>query len=139
MRYLLLPLLLLLLAGATTALAADYVLITNTSNPLTSVAERDVKNFYLGKKTVWDNGDRVTVYTQTTSAVHIAFVKAVVSKTPQQYATYWKKSLFTGTGLPPKDFASDAEVKAAVAAQPGAIGYITPAALDASVKALALH
>jgi ABC-type phosphate transport system substrate-binding protein len=63
-------------------------------------------------------------------------MKQVVRKTPQQYTTYWKKSLFTGTGLPPKNFANDQEIMTAVAAQPGAIGYISVSSLDASVKKL---
>ena len=46
------------------------------------------------------------------------------------------RDLFTGTGLPPKVFADDAEIKNAVAAQPGAIGYISASALDGSVKKL---
>jgi len=140
MRYKMLALTaMLLFATATGVVAADYVVITNLENPVTVVAEKDVKNFYLGKKTVWENGEHVSVFTQTSSVAHIQFLKDVLGKTSQQYATYWKKSVFTGTGLPPKDFASDAAVKAAVAAQPGAIGYIAAGALDSSVKALQLQ
>jgi len=129
----------LLLVAATGAVAADYVVIINLKNPVTALSEKDVKNFYLGKKTVWDNGERVSVFTQTASAAHIEFLRDVLGKTTQQYATYWKKSVFTGTGLPPQDFNSDMAVKEAVAAQPGAIGYISASALDASVKALNLQ
>jgi len=127
---------LLLLVSATAAIAAEYTLITDPANPVSVLSEKDAKNFYLGKKTVWENGQHVTVFTQTASAAHILFLKDVLSKTPQQYATYWKKSLFTGTGLPPKDLDSDAAVKAAVAAQPGSVGYISSGSLDGSVKAL---
>lgn len=119
---------------ASTVLAADYVLITHKSNPVTSLSAQDAKNYYLGKQTTWSNGTKVTVYTQSSSPIHTTFLKQIVRKSPQQYTTYWKKSLFTGTGLPPKDFAGDDEMKKAVAAQPGSLGYISANALDGSVK-----
>ncbi len=140
MRYKVLALTaMLLFVAAAGAVAADYVVIVNLKNPVTALPEKDVKNFYLGKKTVWDNGEHVYVLTQTASAAHIEFLRDILGKTTQQYATYWKKSVFTGTGLPPQDFDSDAAVKEAVAAQPGAIGYISASALDSSVKTLKIQ
>ena len=139
MRYLTIVLVLALLLVSSAALAADYVVITNNDNPVTALSAKEVKNYYLGKQTSWSNGSKVTVYTQNGSGIHQPFLKQLVRKSPQQYTTYWKKSLFTGTGLPPKDFASDDEMKKAVAAQPGAIGYISASALDGSVKKLDIN
>ncbi len=136
MRYLTMVLVLALLFVSSAALAADYVVITNKSNPATVLSAKEIKNYYLGKQTSWSDGTRVIVYTQNASAVNADFLKQMVRKSPQQYTTYWKKSLFTGTGLPPKDFASDAEMKAAIASQSGSIGYISASALDDSVKKL---
>jgi ABC-type phosphate transport system substrate-binding protein len=128
-----------LLSVSSAALAGDYILITDNSNPVTTISAKDVKNVYLGKKTVWSDGSHITVFTQTSSSVNKAFMKEMARKTPQQYATYWKKSLFTGTGLPPKDFTSDESIKAAVAAKPGSIGYIQASALDDTVKQLDIN
>jgi len=139
MRYLTVVLVLALLFVSSAALAADYVVITNKSNPVTTLSAKDVKNYYLGKQTSWSDGSKVVVYTQTSSPANEDFLKQMVRKSPQQYATYWKKSLFTGTGLPPKDFGSDDEVKKAVSAQPGAIGYISASSLDGSVKKLDIN
>ena len=139
MRKLTVVLVLALLLVSSAALAADYVLITNKANPVTILSASDVKNYYLGKQTSWSDGSRVVVYIQGDSPTSESFLKEVVRKTPQQYATYWKKSLFTGTGLPPTAFESDAEMKQAVAAQPGAVGYISALALDDSVKKLDIN
>ena len=128
-----------LLSAGSVALADDYVLITDNTNPVSVLTAKEVKNIYLGKKTVWSDGSHITVYTYTDSSVNAVFMKEMVRKTSQQYVTYWKKSLFTGTGLPPKDFASDEEIKAAVAAKPGSIGYISASALDAKVKKLQVN
>ncbi len=139
MRYLTIVLVLAFSLVGSAALAADYVVITNNDNPVTALSAKEVKNYYLGKQTSWSNGSKVTVYTQNSSGIHQPFLKQLVRKTPQQYTTYWKKSLFTGTGLPPKDFDSDDAMKKAVTAQPGAIGYISASALDGSVKKLDIN
>lgn len=139
MKYITAILVFVLLSVSSVALAGDYVLITDNSNPVTTISAKDVKNIYLGKKTVWSDGSHITVFTQTTSGINRDFMKEMARKTPQQYATYWKKSLFTGTGLPPKDFSSDDAIKAAVAAKPGSIGYIQASALDDTVKQLDIN
>ena len=128
-----------LLSAGSVALAADYVLITDNSNPVLSISAKEVKNIYLGKKSVWSDGSHITVFTQTSSSVNKEFMKEMARKTPQQYSTYWKKSLFTGTGLPPKDYTSDESIKSAVAAKPGSIGYIQASSLDDTVKQLEIN
>ena len=139
MKYITAILVFALLSVSGVALAADYVLITDNSNPVTTLSAKDVKNIYLGKKSVWSDGSHITVFTQTVSSVNSAFMKEMARKTPQQYSTYWKKSLFTGTGLPPKDYSSDDATKAAVAAKPGSIGYIQASSLDDTVKKLEIN
>ena len=139
MKYITAILVLALLSVSGVVLAGDYVLITDNSNPVTTISAKDVKNIYLGKKSVWSDGSHITVFTQTTSGINKDFMKEMARKTPQQYSTYWKKSLFTGTGLPPKDYPSDDAIKAAVAAKPGSIGYIQASALDDTVKQLEVN
>ena len=136
MKHIIAILMLALLSVSSVALAADYILITDNSNPESTISVRDVKNIYLGRKTVWSDGSHITVFTQTGAAVTALFMQEMVRKTPNQYATYWKKSPFNDTGLPPADLSSDQMVKAAVAAKPGAIGYISASALDDTVKQL---
>lgn len=128
-----------ILAGvvfAPMAWAADYVLVTNRANAVSSVSAQDARNIFLGKKSSWSNGEKIVVFTQTSSPVHSTFVKQVVGKTSQQFSTFWKKALFTGTGIPPRDLKGDAQVLSTVAAQPGAVGYISDSALNDSVKRL---
>lgn len=46
----------------------------------------------------------------------------------------WTRLIFTGKAKPPKEVASDADLKKAVAADPKAIGYIKKSEVDGSVK-----
>jgi ABC-type phosphate transport system substrate-binding protein len=119
---------------APAAWAADYALVTNKSNPVSSISAQDAKNIFLGKKSTWENGVKTVVFTQTSSPVHRSFSRSVVGKTPQQFSTFWKKALFTGMGIPPKDMLSDAQMLKAVASQTGTIGYVSADSVDGSVK-----
>jgi ABC-type phosphate transport system substrate-binding protein len=47
---------------------------------------------------------------------------------------YWSQLTFTGKAQPPRQVSGDAAVKAAVADNPSAIGYISDGAVDGSVK-----
>ena len=38
---------------------------------------------------------------------------------------YWKRMIFSGKGIPPKELADDAEVIEFVRSNPGAVGYVT--------------
>lgn len=126
--------LLLVLHLNAAANAADVVLIVNKTNASTRIPEHEANNIFLGKKTTWSNGKKIVLVTQQNQQVHDSFAKQVLNKTAQQYALFWKKALFTGAGIPPKTVDNDAEVKAFVAGNKDAIGYISALALDGTVK-----
>lgn len=123
----------LMVLSATTA-AADIVLVVNKGNPISSVSAQDAKLIYLGDKKSWDNGEKINLYSQYDYVVRDAFTSKVVNKTGQQFATYWKKALFTGTGRPPVEVKDDKEMKKFISADPRGIGYIDSSSLDDSVK-----
>jgi len=124
---------------ATPALALDVVLVVNPSNPVASLDAKVAKKIFLGKKGSWDNGDKVVLYSQTSPQVTDDFSRKVLSKSAQQFNTFWKKALFTGTGRPPIEVRDDAEMKKFIAADPRGIGYISRDALDGSVKVVTLR
>ena len=68
------------------------------------------------------------------AAVRAEFYKKVADKDPAQAKALWSKLVFTGKATMPKEVADNAAVKAAVAANPKAIGYIDKSAVDATVK-----
>lgn len=135
-RNVILVVLLVVITFAVTARAADYVLVVNRDNPIKMLTEQEARLMFLGKKTVWSDGRSVTIVLQESKKAHAAFVQGLLDRSPQQYAIYWKKALFTGTAIPPRTLRGDAEVKAFVATTPTAIGYITPETVDSSVRVL---
>ena len=139
MRNMIILLSFVLMVFASSAVAADIVLVVHRSNPISSLSAQDAKMIYLGNKKSWDNGEKITLYSQYDYAVREDFTGKVLSKSGQQFATYWKKALFTGTGRPPIEVKDDAEMKKFIAIDPRGIGYITGTALDDSVKALPIN
>lgn len=118
---------LLSLALVCVATAAETVIV-NAGLGVSEVAKDDLQGMFEGKKANWPAGAKVVLVTQPDAAVHESFLKAYVGKSPSQFATAWKKIVFTGKASAPVSVASDAEVVAAVAKTPGAVGYIADAA-----------
>lgn len=116
------------------AWAKDYILIVNKNNPVHTLKRSLVKKIFLGKKSFWDNGHRIEVFLHSDSDLHNAFISEVVKKTPRQFKMYWRRELYSGTGLPPQRRDNDQAIKAEIAANPKAISYINATSIDATVK-----
>ena len=108
---------------------AEIVLVVNPKNPTATLTADQASQFYLGISNSFAPVDHAE-----SSPLRAEFYKKVTHKEPGQVRAIWAKLVFTGKGRPPKEYASDEEVKKAVAADVNAIGYIDKSAVDASVK-----
>jgi ABC-type phosphate transport system substrate-binding protein len=114
---------------------ADLVVIVNPKNPATSLSAEQAAQLFLGKSASFPGGAAATALNLVEgAALRDEFYGKVADKTPGQVKAYWAKQMFSGKGSPPKELASVAEVKKAVASDPSAIGYVDKGAVDASVK-----
>lgn len=57
------------------------------------------------------------------------FLRRVVGQDNEDYLAYWTVRRHVGKGTPPRELATEADVLRHVAATPGAIGYVSAAAL----------
>ena len=119
-----------LAAGALGA-QAETVVIVNKANPATRMFSEQASQFFLGKSNMFTPLDQ-----PESSAIRADFYHKVADKDPAQVKAIWSKLVFTGKATPPKEYASSAEVKKAVAADPKAIGYIDKSAVDDTVKVI---
>ena len=131
----------ILLAAALAALAfpacAELVVVVNPKNPAASMSAEQVAQIFLGRSSSFPGGGNATALDQKDGAgIRDEFYTKVVDKNPGQVKAYWAKQMFSGKGSPPREVASSADVKHAVAADPSAIGYIEKSAVDSSVKAV---
>ena len=108
---------------------AEVVVVVNPKAAESTLSKEQVAQCFLGKST------SMTPIDQPDNApVRAEFYKKVADKDAAQAKALWSKLVFTGKATMPKEVADNAAVKAAVAANPKAIGYIDKSAVDASVK-----
>jgi ABC-type phosphate transport system substrate-binding protein len=108
---------------------AEVVAVVGAKSPAASMSNEQVAQFFLGKSTTMTPIDQ-----PDGNPVRNEFYKKVADKDASQAKALWSKLVFTGKATPPKEVASSADVKKAVAADPKAIGYIEKSAVDATVK-----
>ena len=108
---------------------ADVVVVVNPKAAESTLGKEQVAQFFLGRSTAMTPIDQAD-----SSAVRAEFYKKVADKDASQAKALWSKLVFTGKATMPKEVADNAAVKAAVAANPKAIGYIDKSAVDATVK-----
>jgi len=129
--------LLSLIAGvivAGPALAGDLVVIVNPANPAVLTKEL-VVSYYLGESKSWSGGVPVKLLELSSdSPTRAAFDKEVLGKSAQQLKDIWAQNSLSGKAIPPKDVASDEEMKKAVSSSRIAIGYIKASSVDDTVK-----
>ncbi|MBU0519532.1 phosphate ABC transporter substrate-binding protein [bacterium] len=114
--------------------AADYVIIANNSVSQDSLDHTVLRNIYLGKRTVWPNGDDIIPVMLQSGTLREEFLRTVLKKSDYQFESYWKQMIFTGKGIPLKNFETLDELVRFVAETPGAIGYAPENKITGSVK-----
>ena len=119
------------------AVQADIAVVVNPANA-NAVSADDLNRLFLGRASSFADGSKATPLNQAEGqAARDEFDNKVLSRSSAQLKAYWSKLVFTGKGTPPKELSDDAAVKAAVAADASAIGYISSASVDSSVKVIA--
>jgi ABC-type phosphate transport system substrate-binding protein len=116
--------------------AQQYRVIVNSANPTSTLTKEDLARVYLKKMSTWKTGQQVQVVDLgPKSSVRAEFSTAVLGRDVPTMKNYWQQSLFSGRGVPPIEQPTEAQVVAFVAANPGAIGYVSAdAQLPESVK-----
>jgi ABC-type phosphate transport system substrate-binding protein len=122
-------------ALAAPAFAGGYKLIVNKTNPAASLSRSKIAMMFMKMREKWEDGQAVQPVDQLpSSAVRAAFSKDVHSRDVAAIQTAWQRAVFAGRGTPPPEKASDEDVVAFVAANPGGIGYVGESAAVDRVK-----
>jgi ABC-type phosphate transport system substrate-binding protein len=137
----LLPVLLLFglaLGAAAGARAQEVVAVVSSKSAVPALNSSQVADIFLGKVTRFPDGAQAVPIDQNEeSAVRDKFYAQFTGKSPAQVKAHWAKIIFTGRGQPPRQVASSAEAKKAIADNPYAIAYIDASQVDNTVRVLA--
>ncbi|OJF70449.1 phosphate ABC transporter substrate-binding protein [Alteromonas sp. V450] len=116
---------------------AEVAVIVHPSN--TDNLDKDsISRLFLNKAKAFPSGTQAKPLALSEGeAATEEFNGKVLNKTASQLTAFWSKLVFTGKGQPPESMGSDADVVAAVASNPNAIGFIDASAVNDSVRVVA--
>ncbi len=117
---------------------ADLLVIVNDGVTETELDRVTLQAIFLGKRTQWETGASIVPVNLKKGPAHQEFLKVIVKRTPAQYKSFWKRAIFTGTGMPPKSFATEEEIVEFVRTSQGAVGYIDASTPREGVKVLSV-
>lgn len=121
------------------AVGVDFVVIVHAQGPAKSLSAAAVAELFLKKDRAWSDGSTVhPVDLPTKSATRAAFTEVVLHKSVSAIKAYWQQRIFSGRDVPPVERATEEAVVAFVAAEPGAIGYVSPQTSLQGVRILPL-
>jgi ABC-type phosphate transport system substrate-binding protein len=136
---------LLALAALCAVVRADtprpvYLVITNPSNPSTTVERQFLEDAFLKKTTRWSNDEVIRPADLVpTSPIRRRFSEEVLNRSVEAVKGYWQQRIFSGRDVPPPEFESDDDVVKYVLKYPGAVGYVAPNANLGGAKVLGLR
>lgn len=128
----------LVLAFALTASAADYVVVVNKGVSVNSLSRDDAEAIFLGDKSKWDDGKSIRIAILEGTSASKSFLQKVVGKTPSQFDYYWKKQVFAGKASAPKTFDDAASLVQFVSSTAGAVGFVGDGQAGSSVKSISI-
>ena len=111
----------------------SFRVIVNAANPVSTLSKGEASRMFLKRTLSWKHGGQVApVDLGQNAGARQSFSLTVLGKDVPTVKGYWQQLIFTGRGVPPIEKSTEAEVVAFVAANPNAIGYVSPAAAAAA-------
>jgi ABC-type phosphate transport system substrate-binding protein len=120
--------------------STDLAVIVNKKTAVLGMTTRDLKGIFLGEKEAWPNGTKlIAIAPSLEHAETRSLLKEICGMNEPDYKKYFMQMNFQGkTVNAPHLVASPAQVRAAVAATPGAIGIVNLHDVDTSVNVISL-
>jgi ABC-type phosphate transport system substrate-binding protein len=114
---------------------AQVAVVVNPKSPLSAMTADQVSAIFLGKVNTLPSGaTALPADLPDSQPAHDLFYAKVTGKSNAQVKAAWSRLVFSGKATPPREFATSADVRKFVAANPDAIGYVDKSAVDSSVK-----
>jgi len=116
----------------------SLAIVVNQSNPINELSLADLRTVFLGERSHWANGRRITlVMMEPGQPERDVIVREVCRMSEPDFRRRFLQGLLTGEVLvSPKTLATPVGVRKFVFNVPGAIGYLRPAEVDNTVKVL---
>lgn len=104
--------------------APRIAVIVSKSSPVEHVSKDDLRELYLRRRRLWDDGERaLPVNLPAGNPVRERFSRLVLGRSSDELVAYWNGRYFEGI-TPPPVLPTPTAVNAFVADEPNAIGYV---------------
>lgn len=116
----------------------SLAIIVNQSNPVENFSLPELRKIFLGERSHWPNGRRITVVMMDPAQPERKVIlREIYGMNEKDLNNHFIQGVFTGVVLvSPKTLGTPAEVLKFVFNVPGAIGYVRASEVDSSVKIL---
>jgi ABC-type phosphate transport system substrate-binding protein len=114
----------------------SIVVIANGAVSVTEMGQDDVREIFLGTQHSLSKASKITPVILKGGPTHETFLRLYLQKSPEAFRAWWMQYIFTGQGLLPKTFASEADLVGYVGRTRGAVGYATRASVRGNVKCI---
>lgn len=122
-------------APALPAAADTVVVVVSAESPVVELPRQHLADIYLGRTSRFPDGERAApIDLEPGAAERAEFYERFLGRNQAEIKTHWSKLIFTGRGRPPPDVENGQAVKARIADDPSAIGYIDAELVDESVR-----
>jgi len=110
--------------------------VVNKSNNIGPLSREEVRRIFVGEKSSWPGGKHITVLMLAPDKPERGVIlREVLKMNESDYTKYFLQAAFTGhVEAAPKDLPSAAQMKARLAANPNAIGYLNKEDVDDSFR-----
>jgi phosphate transport system substrate-binding protein len=117
-------------------LTEPLVIVVNRSNPVNDLTFEELRRIFLGNRSHWTNGRRITlVMREPGEPERKTVLHEICSMNEDQFKNHFVHGLFTGEILvSPKILSSPVGVRKFIFNVPGAIGYLRVGDIDDTVK-----
>jgi phosphate transport system substrate-binding protein len=115
--------------------------IVNRTNPIDTIGRAELRAVFLGERTTWTHGRRVTVLLREPGqAERLAALRLIYGMSEADLTRHFLHQTFTGgTGAAPRTLATAENIKRFVFNVPGAIGVVRLADVDDTVKVVRIN
>jgi len=113
-------------------------IIVNQANPVENFSYEDLRKIFLGERSHWPNGRRITlVMLDPSQPERKVVLRDIYGMSEKDLNNHFIQGVFSGeVFVSPKTLANSADVIKFVFNVPGAIGYVLASEVDSSVKVL---
>ncbi|MDP3695126.1 MAG: hypothetical protein Q8R42_03310 [Desulfocapsaceae bacterium] len=117
---------------------ADFVLVVNADNDVTTISRKDAELIFLNKQRSWPDGKNISVVINENPKIYDSFSHTVLRRSSQQFLVFRKQMLFRGQGMPPPTLKTDKDVVTFVGEHTGSISYVSPDTVTLAVKVVSI-